>query len=107
MKGSIETRVKETVDKVIPEARVILYGSRARGDHREGSDWDFLILTPQVPDFALQDQVREALYTIELESGEVITSLFEQKDRWTDYAQTVFFENISREGIEITRPEPA
>ena len=33
--------IKEVAKNVLPEnARLLLYGSRARGDYSEGSDWD-------------------------------------------------------------------
>jgi predicted nucleotidyltransferase len=37
-------RVKHAVHEVEPEADIVLYGSRARGDAHAESDWDFLIL---------------------------------------------------------------
>ena len=40
-------KVKEIVHATDPEAEVILFGSRARGDAMEDSDWDILILTPK------------------------------------------------------------
>ncbi len=36
--------VKQEVIKIDPKAEVFLFGSRARGDFRKDSDWDFLIL---------------------------------------------------------------
>ncbi len=35
------------VHSVLPDAEVLLYGSRAGGDWHEESDWDILILTTQ------------------------------------------------------------
>lgn len=58
--------VKETIEKIDSEARVILFGSRARGDFRSDSDWDFLILTRKKASPQFQDMIRELLYRIEL-----------------------------------------
>ena len=44
MKSEILIKVKNAILKIEPSAEIILYGSRAREDFHEGSDWDFLIL---------------------------------------------------------------
>jgi uncharacterized protein len=43
----ITYQVKESVRRIDPKAKVILFGSKARGDSKKDSDWDFLILTSQ------------------------------------------------------------
>lgn len=40
------TVVKNIVDAFPEVERVILFGSRARGDARQDSDWDFLVIMP-------------------------------------------------------------
>jgi len=37
-------QIKHAVHEVEPDAEIILYGSRSRGDALAESDWDFLIL---------------------------------------------------------------
>ncbi len=41
---NISKLVKQEVTKIDPKAEIILFGSRARGDFRMDSDWDFLVL---------------------------------------------------------------
>ena len=39
------TKMRQVADKILPAGgTVLLYGSRARGDARDTSDWDLLIL---------------------------------------------------------------
>ena len=48
MKNSIEKYkniILPIIIKYIPQAKVILYGSRARQDAREGSDIDIIVIT--------------------------------------------------------------
>jgi len=59
--------VKEVQKRILasaPEARIILYGSRARGDAREDSDWDFLILLEQLSPL-LENELLRTIYDLE------------------------------------------
>ena len=97
----ITYQVKESVRKVDPEAKVILFGSKARGDNKKDSDWDFLILTSQKVNEKLKRTIRENLIDTELEAEEVISTIIYSKKSWPNYKNTPLFENISSEGIEI------
>jgi predicted nucleotidyltransferase len=99
--------VKETIEMVDDKAKVILFGSRARGDFRADSDWDFLILTKGKASRQLQDTIRELLYSIELSTEQVITSVIENEDEWQRYRESEFFKNVSRDGIEVVSPKAA
>ena len=90
--------VKRYVHDIDPQAEVWLFGSRARGDAREDSDWDFLVLTEKVADWSLKNQLRDHLYNIELSSDKVIGSIVHSKQEWEeDYAVTPLYRNIKRE----------
>ena len=39
--------IRKTVQLLVPDARVLLFGSRARGDHHYNSDYDLLVITPK------------------------------------------------------------
>lgn len=44
-KGQILERIKQLAFAVLPQGSSLwLYGSRARGDENQGSDWDLLVL---------------------------------------------------------------
>lgn len=47
--------IKDTVKSYLPNARVMLFGSRARGDNDDNSDYDLLIITPQT--FTTQEKI--------------------------------------------------
>lgn|SRR5690348_8100137 len=51
--------IKERVLSVVPDARVMLFGSRARGDWHEESDWDILVLTEQAVTDELNNKVHQ------------------------------------------------
>ena len=44
MMYSLMTEVKKIVNQQSPNAKLILFGSRARGNAKPDSDWDILIL---------------------------------------------------------------
>lgn len=93
--------VRAEIQSIEEDAQVILFGSRARGDNREDSDWDFLILMDQEVTAELKDEIRKRLYEIELETGEVISTIIHQKDEWDERAVTPLHQIIEEEGLEV------
>ena len=67
-------RVKQAVQEVEPEADIVLYGSRARGDADEFSDMDIFIEFETV-DRELRTKVKNAAWEMTLETGIVVTTL--------------------------------
>ncbi len=99
--AGILERIRAEIHSIEENAQVILFGSRARGDNREDSDWDFLILMDQEITAALKDEIRERLYEIELETGEVISTIIHQKNEWAERAVTPIHQIIEEEGLEV------
>jgi uncharacterized protein len=48
-------QIKSIVQSILPEAKVILFGSRARGDNNKDSDYDFLLITKK--QFSLREKL--------------------------------------------------
>lgn len=91
--------VKTAVWSVAPDAEVILYGSRARGDHEPDSDWDFLVLLNEAATGDIEDRIRDAVFDIQLQ-GVPVCIMLESKGVWNSerFRATPFHKNISLEG---------
>lgn len=95
--------IRKTVQSIVPDATVILYGSYARGDYNSESDLDILILLNKTK-ISREDEksVKYPLYDIEFETGKIISPLVLTKKEWeTQHKITPFYENVTREGIVL------
>ena len=95
------SRVKKKVKAIDPKADIILFGSRARNDAKEDSDWDFLILTTLHITNELRQLILRNIMELELESEQTISVLIRLKNEWDSYKVTPLYKNIAREGIQI------
>ncbi len=93
--------VLQAVHNVEPDARVFLYGSRARGDADSDSDWDLLILVDGPVEPRRKDAIRHRLYEVEWDLDEVISSMIFSEQDWASplYRAMPFRQNIDREGM--------
>ena len=94
-------QIQEKVHSIIPCAEIILYGSRARGDASEVSDWDLLILVNQPLDRNLMAKIRDRLYDLELEMDTVLSCIIRTRDDWYSprYSILPLKQVVEREGI--------
>lgn len=99
-KTDILKRIKESVQENEPDAKVYLYGSRARDTAKSESDWDILILLKKDNiTNQLEIKITDPLYEIEFETGEVISPMIYSEKEWnTKYSVTSFYHNVMNEG---------
>ena len=100
-KNEILQKIKTEISKQYPTAKIILYGSRARGDFREYSDWDLLILIEKELTEKQKLEIKDWLYDIELEIDEVLCSIIHSKEEWENLQITPLYQNVQKEGIMI------
>jgi uncharacterized protein len=95
--------IKQRIKKKNPSADIILYGSHARGQSHNNSDWDILILLNQSNVSRLiEKEYRDELYEIELEIGEAISTFVFSKNDWEmKYKVTPLYLNIKKDGIHL------
>jgi predicted nucleotidyltransferase len=94
---TIDKAVRTLLSASPAGSEVILFGSYARGDAREGSDLDFLVVEPR-PVARMREAARldRALSTIRVPADVLVVS---RKDfeEWKDTPNTVIYE-AAREG---------
>ena len=100
---SLLKQVEQQIHSIVPEAEVILYGSRARGDEGPTSDWDFLILVDQPLDRDQIVELKNRLYDLELETDTVLTSIVRTRDEWNSprYSVLPFKRTVQKEGVSL------
>jgi len=97
---TLSEKIKAYVKGLDPEAEVILFGSRARGEAHEDSDWDMLILTERPVTLKVEQSFRHKLFELELEFGQSISVFVYSKSDWNGKQRsTPLYHNIQAEGI--------
>lgn len=93
--------VRRAIREIEPDARIILYGSRARNDSDEQSDWDFLVLLNGPVEDARIDRIRHRLYEIEWQCDEVLSCIVRSREEWSSplYGSMPFHQHVELEGI--------
>lgn len=96
-------RIKKSVDTTAPNAKLVLYGSYARGTNTKASDIDLLILIDKDRiTWPEEKRITYPLYDIEFETGTRISPVvLSAKDWESKHKITPFYKNVAREGIVL------
>ena len=94
--------IRTTVRQQAPDAEIILYGSRARGDARPDSDWDVLILVdnPQF-DYKQRGEITYSVWFTGMEHNVDIDAFAYSKKQWENFPPTIYKYNVTKEGVRI------
>ena len=85
-------------------SKLIVYGTYARGDYKENSDIDVMILTPLSKEEIekIENDIFNLAFDLELESGIVINPVLENETHYKYWLGALpFYNNVEREGIVI------
>lgn len=95
-------QIKKVVLEVDSEAEVVLFGSRARGDFNDESDWDVLILVDkEETDFTFKRKIQNVMYNLELEQTAVISTIIKNRKFWQDISVTPLFKEVEKDGVVL------
>jgi predicted nucleotidyltransferase len=96
---SLKKELKETLGERIE--KVILYGSQARGDARDDSDIDVLVVLKD--DFKYSEMLKKTsrvVANLSLENDVVISRAFVTRQQY-EQSQIPFLMNVRREGLAL------
>ena len=102
MNQQIFSEIQALKRQILPNERLILFGSQARGDAREESDWDLLALIDKEKR-SFSENFNDYTYPFS-EIGDkygkyVSVKIYSNKD-WQERPSLLKY-NVEREGIEI------
>jgi len=94
--------IRGKASEIVPKgAIVILFGSRARGDARDDSDWDILILLDK--DRITSQDVDDYTYPLRemgWSLGQTINAILYTRRDWESSIASPFRQNVTEDGID-------
>ncbi len=108
-KDKILKEIKRTILEIANEMnievdKIILFGSRARGDYKPKSDWDILVVTKKIQDNNIKRELWLKIYEklTELLKSEVDLLIIDNYNysRYKEFSGYVFYW-INKEGVKL------
>ena len=96
-------RLKAKVGERLPLSRVVLFGSRARGDSEPDSDMDVLVVLDGPVSREFEEYVRFCAWELSYENGVVIFPLAVSRTEWEEglMSASSLALAVRKEGIEV------
>ena len=80
--------------------KIVLFGSRARGDGTDDSDYDLAVFLSEMDPIELEvSRISDVETAILYDTGKVINGLPLNATRWND--SSLFMQELRRDGIEL------
>lgn len=102
-KNQVIEQIKQVARKAVPTGgRLLLYGSQARGDAHEGSDWDLLIILdkPKIEQRDYDDVAFPFTY-LGWGLGESIIPVIYTHEEWKRSSFLPFYKNVEQDKIVL------
>ena len=87
--------------QLLPNDRMILFGSQARGDARPDSDWDLLLLLHKNKKDETDEEKVFQFVMMGWEYGTYLSIKMYTEEQWEKGKIFPFYKNVEREEIEI------
>ena len=105
--SSIVYRFSQEVKRMLGESlrRIIVYGSYARGDYRENSDVDIMILVKMSDEEirAVKNNIYDLAFDVEMNTGIQLSPIIKNEAQYEYWVDTLpFYRNVRDEGVIIS-----
>jgi predicted nucleotidyltransferase len=96
-------RLKAKVAERLPLSRLVLFGSRARGDNEPDSDMDVLVVLEGPVSRESEEYVRSCAWELSYENGVVIFPLVVARTEWEEgpTSASLLAVAVGTEGVEV------
>jgi UTP:GlnB (protein PII) uridylyltransferase len=83
------------------DAHLLLYGSRARGDYHEGSDWDLLILLNRPQEASDFQNIAYPIMELGFDMGEYFSVQTYSQEEWETMSFLPYYKNVEQDKIVL------
>ena len=105
--SSIIYKFSKEVKRMLGEklTKVIVYGSYARGDYRDNSDVDIMILVKLSDEEirAIKNDIYDLAFDVEMSTGIEISPVIKNEEQYEYWVDTLpFYRNVRDEGVVVS-----
>ena len=84
------------------DARLTIYGSYARGEEREDSDIDLMVVLPdEKADFQMEELIRDSVIDIGLEDDFLFSVIVVTESQMKRFKGFKVFDSVEKEGVPV------
>ena len=95
-------QIQQIGKQVLPQdAHLLLYGSRARGDDHEGSDWDLLILLNRPQEATDFQNIAYPIMEVGFDLGEYFSVQTYSQEEWDSMSFLPYYKNVEQDKIVL------
>ena len=100
-KEKILKKIASIIAPIDKDIKIWLYGSQARGDAKQVSDWDILIITQQKLDYKRKWKLSDPIYDLGINLGVSFSIFIYSTLEWEKFKADSFYKNVEKEKIPI------